>query len=79
MWTDVKIYYGPSHTYIFDIVGGNENYRTPSGQTMRGVKVRYPNGNEEWKDRSNINLSGDYFVREDDPALAAQRWQVLTE
>ena len=77
LWSGVKLYYGPSRNYVFEVVGGNDNYKNLSGVTMRGLKVRYPNGNEEWKDRNYIISGSNYWVKVDDPALQAERWQTL--
>lgn len=78
IWSGVKLYFGDKRAYVFEVVGGDENHRTSSG-TIRGVKVRYPNGSEEWKDRSYITGGNKYFVKADDPALTAQRWQILSD
>ena len=76
LWSGVKLHFGPNKAYAFEVLGGNENYAGPSGP-IRGVKVRYPDGSEEWKNRSYIVGSDDYWIKSDDPALAAQQWQVL--
>ena len=78
LWSGVKLYNGDARSYAFEVLGGNENYQTASGASIRGVKVRYPSGSEEWKDRSYITGSDDYWVKSDDPALKAQKWQTLT-
>jgi hypothetical protein len=75
LWTGVKIYFGEQRTYVFDVMGGNENYVGPSGDKIRGLKVRYPNGNEEWKDRNALIGSDQYWVKAEDPALKAERWE----
>jgi hypothetical protein len=71
------LYYGPNRSYVFEVIGGNDNYRSPSGTTIRGLKVRYPSGNEEWKDRNHIISGDNYWVKANDPALQAERWQAL--
>jgi hypothetical protein len=48
----------------------------PSG---RGIKVRYPDNTEEWKDRMAILTSGNFFVRADDPAVKALEWYVFND
>jgi hypothetical protein len=77
LWSGVKLYYGPNKYYVFEVVGGNDNYRSSSGKTIRGLKVRFPNGNEEWKDRNYIIKGENYWVKESDPALREERWHVL--
>lgn len=80
LWAGEKLYYGERRTYAFEILGGNDNYTDPvSGATFRGLKVRYPSGSEEWKDRDYIVSSKIYWIKEDDPALQAQRWQVYNQ
>ena len=79
LYSGVKLYYGPSRNYVFDVIGGNDNHKGPTGSTMRGLKVRYPNGNEEWKDRDYIINGDKYWVKADDPALKSQQWQVLQD
>jgi hypothetical protein len=75
LWTGAKIYFGEQRTYIFEVLGGNENYVSPSGDKIRGLKVRYPNGNEEWKDRNALISGNQYWVKADDPALKEERWE----
>lgn len=71
----VKVYYGVKKTYAFEILGGAENCQSiPSG---RGVKVRYPNGSSEWKDRNYLLQAGDsgiLYVDKKDPALSKFDW-----
>jgi len=74
IWAGVKVYYGKGiqKTYGFTILGGSED--CPSMPSKRGLKVLYPDGTEEWKDRNNILESGIFFVRDDDPATKARDW-----
>lgn len=79
IWTGVKVYYGllPEKAYGFEILGGSEHCSSmPSG---RGVKVKYSNGKEEWKDRLYLVSSGIYFVEENDPALSNLSWQIYDD
>ena len=76
LWSGEKLYVavgtGQAPTPLFVVLGGNENCVAPNGQTFRGVKVRYPNGNEVWKPRATIARSTYYFVKKSDPALASK-------
>jgi hypothetical protein len=74
VWRGVKVYYGTDKALGFEILGGVENCSLlPSG---RGLRVRYPDGSEAWKDRNAIVDAGIYFARSDDPATRAMDWQV---
>ena len=77
LWTGVKLYYGPDRNYVFEVVGGNDNYKSSSGETMRGLFVKYPSGMLEWKDRNYIIKGDNYWVKENDPALKEERWAVI--
>lgn len=74
IWTGVKLYYGENKAYAFEVLGGND---TVLGDAE--VRVRYPDGTEEWKSRDSIAQSGIYWVRADDPALKAQAWDVYAQ
>ena len=81
IWSGVKLYYGTGEDkhYGFEVLGGNDNYTDPiTGQNFRGLKVRYPDGYEEWKDRNYIINGELYWVKADDPALKSQRWETYT-
>lgn len=74
IWTGLKVYYGTGSekAYGFEVLGGSENCLSmPSG---RGVKVLFPSGSEEWKDRDYLISSGLFFALESDPALSAMQW-----
>lgn len=76
VFTGVKVYYGTgdTKTYAFEILGAAENCSAfPGGN---GVKVMYPDGKSEWKDREYLITSGDYFVRKDDPARTKLEYYV---
>ena len=79
IWSGVKVYYGllPEKAYGFEIVGGSED--CPSMPSGRGVKVKFPNGKEEWKDRLYLVSSGLYFVTPDDPALSRLDWRIYSD
>jgi hypothetical protein len=77
LWTGVKLYYGPNKEYVFDVVGGNDNYKSNSGEEMRGLLVKYPSGNMEWKDRNYIIKGDKYWVKNNDPALKEEKWMVI--
>ncbi len=74
IWTGVKVYYGTGDTkaYGFEILGGSEN--CPSLPSGRGVKVLYPSGSKEWKDREYLVSSGLFYVLDNDPAISAIQW-----
>ena len=75
LWTGVQLYFGPAKMYVGEVLGGNENYTDPdTGQTFRGVKLRMKSGSMEWKDRNAI-ISGDWYVKESDPAITRKEWQ----
>jgi len=77
LWAGAKLYYGADRRYVAEVLGGNERYTDPlTGRTFRGLKVQYPDGHAEWKER-NVVISGPWFVKADDPALAAERWETL--
>jgi hypothetical protein len=58
----LKVYMGEQKSNIFEIIGAADCSSMPSGQ---GYLVRYPNGNEEWKDRQAMeNL--ELFVLKDE-------------
>ena len=74
VFSGVKVYYGrgANKAYGFEILGGSGDCTImPSG---KGVKVRYPSGSEEWKDRDHIVLSDLYFYLDNDPAAKALLW-----
>jgi hypothetical protein len=75
LWTGVKLCDSNSHEFVFEVLGGSEKYLAPDGRRIRGLKVRYPDGTIEWKDRDWIVDSGQFVVRANDPALARQSWQ----
>ncbi|HEX2696483.1 MAG TPA: hypothetical protein VHM28_02170 [Anaerolineales bacterium] len=79
IWSGVKVYYGTlsEKAYGFEIIGGSED--CPSMPSGRGVKVKYPNGKEEWKDRTYLISSGLFFVKSDDPALSKLDWYVYND
>ena len=58
----LKVYMGEQKSYIFEIIGAAECSSMPSGQ---GYLVRYPNGNEEWKDRRAME-NYELFVLKDE-------------
>ncbi len=78
IWSGVKVYYGTgvNKAYGFEILGGSED--CPSMPSGRGIKVLFPDGTEEWKDRNYLVLSGIFFVRKDDPALRSVTWYEYT-
>lgn len=77
LWRGVKLYYGPTKFYVGEVLGGNDHYVSPfTGKEIRGVKIRYPSGSEEWKDRSAMVIDGRWYIKCDDPALARMDWEV---
>jgi hypothetical protein len=76
LWTGVKLYDSQSKQVVFEVLGGNEKYLAPDGRRIRGLKVKYPDGTVEWKDRDWIVDSGEFLVRADDPALQRKAWEI---
>ena len=78
IWTGVQVYYGSGSNiaYGFEILGGSEN--CPALPSGRGVKVRYPDGAEEWKDRDYLILSGLFYILANDPAISGGEWFVYS-
>lgn len=69
IWDGVELYHsvaGGPMKKIGYVAGGNDDY----------VMIQYPSGKVEPKDRAYIVQSGEWFVRSDDPAIAAMRWTV---
>ncbi len=63
LWEGTKLYFGAGHGYIGQIVEMNDNYTSPlTGTNFRGLKVRFPDGNEEWKDRDAIISNDNWMV-----------------
>jgi hypothetical protein len=89
LYTGVRLYtwsVQQGMTYVCEVLGGNERYTDPaSGQVFRAVKVRYPDGSEEWVDRQAIVgtmhnwRGGRVYVRTDDPALKRRRWRTYSQ
>lgn len=78
IWVGVELYFGPNKSYVGQVLGGNDHYIDPTtGRTIRGIKIRYNNGSEEWKNRDAI-INGYWYVKENDPAISAQRWREYT-
>ena len=67
----IRVYMGELKTFVFEIIGGGSCPSMPSGQ---GYLVRYPDGNEEWKDRRAMEES-ELFVA-NDVTLFAHDWTV---
>lgn len=67
----VKVYLGELKTFVFEIIGGGNCSLMPSGQ---GYLVRYPEGNEEWKDRQFMEESPNLFVLQNDIAIYIPKW-----
>lgn len=80
LWAGEKLYFGPdpaTRWLVGEVLGGNDRHTDPvTGQTYRGLKIRYPDGHSEWKERNAV-ISGAWYIKRDDPALAAERWAVL--
>jgi hypothetical protein len=70
----VKVYRGESKTLTFEIIGGGDCVSMPSGQ---GYLVRYPDGNEEWKDKRALE-NAELFVDEDTLKLFKRDWTLYS-
>jgi hypothetical protein len=76
LWAGVELYFGPGKMYVGKVLGGNEKYTDPvTGRTFRGLKLQMKSGSIEWKDRDAV-ISGDWYVKESDPALARKDWKI---
>lgn len=77
VWTGVKVYYGLGEhkAYGFEILGGSEDCTLID----RGIKVLYPDGSIEWKDRDYIVTSGLFFVQADDPQISTLEWREYSD
>lgn len=63
LWEGTKLYFGAGHGYVGQIIEMNDNYTDPlTGSSFRGLKLRYPDGNEEWKDRDAIISNDNWMV-----------------
>lgn len=79
IWSGVKLYYGPNKMYVGEILGGNERYTDPfTGRRFRGLKLKMKSGHIEWKDRNAI-ISGDWYIRSNDPAVKREEWHIFDE
>jgi hypothetical protein len=76
IWTGVRLYYGPSKTYVGEVLGGNDRLVTATGEVIRGLKLRMASGSVEWKDRRAV-ISGPWYMRRNDPAVARKVWEVF--
>lgn len=68
----VKVYtgIGEQKGHAFDVVSIEEQHLEPeTGRTFRGVLVRFPSGDTEWKDLGALETTQPLYVRRDDPAL----------
>jgi len=59
---NLKVFIREQKTLIFEIIGAANCPSMPSGQ---GYLVRYPNGNEEWKDRRAME-NNELFILKDE-------------
>ncbi len=59
------------------LLGGSEDF--DSLESGRGIKVVYPDGSVECKDRRTLVTSGNFFVKASDPALGREEWEVYSD
>lgn len=64
IWTGVKVYYGDKKNYGFTILGVDDT--CPLSPSGKGVRVKLPDGTQEWKDRSAL-LTPNFFFNISDP------------
>ena len=75
IWPGVKLYtgIGPNKGYVAEIVDFDDHHREidfdGTIREFRGIRLLYPSGELEWKDRSAFIRKPYLFVRMDDPAL----------
>lgn len=79
LWEGVKLYYGEGvdKEYVFEVLGGNDNYIMANGGKIRGVLVKYPDGSIEWKNRDYIIQGNKYWIKSSDPALVLKSWKII--
>jgi len=69
----LKLYYSVDKvkfTYVGKIVCYNEDYRLPgTNDQFFAIKIKYPSGRIEPKDRDYMMSSGQWFYDENDPAI----------
>lgn len=73
VWSGVKVYMGESKMFKFTIVGASSN----ECSFGNGLLVEFPSGSTEWKSRSALILNDYLFVRSDDPALQAEKYDTF--
>jgi hypothetical protein len=74
IYSGVEVYYGANKAYGFQILGGVDDCSYfPSGQ---GIRVQYPDGTEEWKDREYLVSSGLFYIKDNDPAVDRMEWYI---
>jgi len=61
----LKVYMGEQKSYIFEIIGAANNCSSTNFPSGQGYLVRYPEGNEEWKDRRALEKYPLYVLRDE--------------
>lgn len=71
IYIGVKLYYGAGEEkmYVGEVIDVNERVIMPNGEIIRGVCLKMYGGSIEWKDRNQIILNGNWYIKSDDPAL----------
>ena len=73
-WTGVELYQGEGECkkYLATVLGGNSKYKAVDGSTVNAVKLKYANGEIDWKSREAVSQQA--FIAGEDPALQARKW-----
>lgn len=76
IYVGVKMYYGIGNEkmYVGQVLASNDkHYDSYTGKSFRGVQLQMASGSIEWKDRDAMIANGQWYVKENDPALQAAR------
>jgi hypothetical protein len=73
VWSNVKVYMGESKSYQFIILGASNN-KCSFGD---GLLVEFPSGSIEWKSRSALVQNENLYVKTNDPALEAEKYNTF--
>lgn len=78
LWSGVTVY-SRDKKPLFMVIGGNDTHRFSDGPA-RAIQVITTGQSTSWKKRDDLIKAHDYyFVKSDDPALAAKQWEVIRD
>lgn len=71
----LKLYQGDDDCkrYVATVLGGADNYLTPTGQRIQAVLLEFEDGTQEWKSRRAV--SDQLWIDLADPALKVLTWE----